>query len=114
MTLVMDKIEKGDTYMQEVMRIGDKFVPADKYIKDISNASTEINEVAQKYKTDMLAVIGKGDKHQIVTQHHENMYTKLEEDLAKVISLVETVADSYNVDAIDVADAVKRVINNGE
>lgn len=104
---------KEKKYMQEIMRIGDKFVLADKNIKDISNASKEITDIAQKYKTDMLAVIGKGDGHQIVTQHHENMNVKLEEDLAKTISLIEAMAEAYDVNAIDIADAIKIILNEG-
>lgn len=112
MTLVMDVIEKGDINMQELMRIGDKFVLADKDIKDIVSASTEITDVAKKYKTDVLAIIGKGS-HQITTRRTEYKHTQLKQDLAKIVSLIETVANAYNADAIDVADAVKLIIDKG-
>lgn len=96
--------------MQEIMRIGDNFVPTDDDIKAIGHASTEITDVARKYKTDVLAVVGKGDGHHIVTQYHETN-TMLETDIIKAISLVESIAETYNVDAKDIADAIKIVID---
>lgn len=99
--------------MQEVMRIGDEFVVADEDIKDVANASTEITDVAHKYKADVLAVIGKGDKHLLVAQNHEQE-TLLAEDLVKVVMLVHTMADTYDVDANDIADAIKYVVGEGE
>lgn len=99
--------------MQEIMRIGNDFVPADNDIKDIVHASTEITDVAHKYKTDVLAVIGKGDEHHLVTQHHARD-TMLQDDIIKAISLVETIAGTYNVNAADVADAIKLVVEEGE
>lgn len=96
--------------MQQVMRIGDTFVPADDDIKDIGQTATDINDVAQKYKTDVLAVIGKGDKHTLVTQHHEQD-TELIQDVAKIVALIQTVADTYEMDATELADAVSLVTN---
>lgn len=113
MTTVTDVIEKGDMHMQEVMRIGNEFVPADKDIKDVANTGTEIADVAKKYKTDMLAVIGKGDKHTLVTQYHETD-VKLEADIIKTASLVQTMANTYNVNAADITDAIKIIVNKGE
>ena len=97
--------------MQQVMRIGDTFVPADDDIKDIGQTATYIHDVAQKYKTDVLAVIGKGDKHTMVTQHHEQDTTELIQDVAKIVALIQTVADTYEMDATELADAVKLVTN---
>ena len=114
MTLVMEMIEKGHTYMQEVMRIGDDFVMADDDIKDIGHTSTEITDVAKKYGTDMLAVVGKGERHNLVTIYHESTHTKLVEDLAKIITLVQTIAEAYEIEATQVADAIKILINEGE
>lgn len=113
MTAVMDVIEKGDKYMQQVMRIGDEFVVADEDIKDIGDTSTKIVDVAKKYKTDVLAVIAKGDKHRLVTQHHEHD-TELEQDIVKVVMLIYTIADTYEVDVHKVAEAIKYIIDEGE
>lgn len=113
MTFVMDETEKGDKYMQQVMRIGDEFVMADEDIKDIGNTSTEINDAAKKYKTDVLAIIAKGDKHRLVTQHHEHD-TELEQDIVKVVMLIYTIADTYEVDVHKVAEAIKYIIDEGE
>jgi hypothetical protein len=113
MTLVMDKIEKGDTYMQEVMRIGDEFVMADDDIKDVGHTSADITNAAKKYKTDVLAIIAKGDKHRLVTQHHEHD-TELEEDIVKVVMLIYTIANTYEVDVRKVAEAIKYIIDEGE
>lgn len=113
MTFVMDETEKGDKYMQQVMRIGDEFVMADEDIKDIGNTSTEINNTAKKYKTDVLAIIAKGDKHRLVTQHHEHD-TELEQDIVKVVMLICTIADTYEVDVRKVAEAIKYIIDEGE
>ena len=96
--------------MQEIMRIGDEFVPADDDIKDIGHAIEEITDIAQKYKADVLAIIGKGDTHNLVAQYHVDT-TTLEEDLVKIISLVETIADTYKVDANNIAEAIKMVVN---
>lgn len=99
--------------MQQVMRIGNTFVPADDDIKDIGQASNEMYEIAKKYKTDMLAVVGKGEKHNLVTQHHENE-TELWQDLVKIVALVKSMADAYKVDAVDIADAMTFIIKKGE
>lgn len=95
--------------MQQIMRIGDEFVLADDNLKDIGQASTEITDVAHKYKTDVLAIISKGDDHNLVAQHHEHD-TLLEQDVIKAIVLVDTIADTYKVDATQVAEAIKMVI----
>lgn len=97
------------TQMQQVMRIGNEFVPADDNLKDIGCTSTEITDVARKYKTDVLAIIGKGDDHNIVAQYHEQE-TLLEQDLIKAIALVETIADTYKVNATQVAKAITYVV----
>ena len=99
--------------MQEIMRIGDQFVPADEDIKDIGHTGTEITDIAKKYKTDVLAVIGKGDKHNLVTQHHESD-TELWQDLAKTIALIQSMAEAYDVEATDIVDAIKFIIEKGE
>lgn len=99
--------------MQQVMRIGDTLVPADDDIKDVAQASTEIGDIAHKYRAEMLAVIGKGEKHLLVAQNHEQD-TRLEEDLVKIILLVYTMADTYKVDANDIVDAIKYVVEKGE
>ena len=96
--------------MREIMRIGDEFVVADNDIKDISKAGTEITDIAQRYKTDVLAVICKGDKHSLVTQYHEKDTAELSEDIVKAVSLVYTIADTYSVNAIDVAEMIKIII----
>ena len=98
--------------MQEIMRVGDKFVPADDDIKDISHTSTEIMDVARKYKADVLAIVGKGDKHTLVTQHHENE-TELWQDVIKLIALVQSMADTYDVDAVDIVEIIKFIIEKG-
>ena len=98
--------------MQEIMRIGDTFVAADDDIKDIGHASEEITDIAQKYKTDILAVIGKGDTHSLVTQYHERE-TELFKDIARLTELVNSVSDTYNVNANDVADMIKIVVEKG-
>lgn len=98
--------------MQKIMRIGDEFVIADDDIKDIGHTGTEITDIARKYKTDVLAVIGKGDRHNLVTQHHENE-TELWQDLAKIIALIQSMAESYNVEATDIVDAIKFIIEKG-
>lgn len=113
MTLVMDEIEKGDKYMQQIMRIGDEFVVADDDIKDVGHTSTDITNAAKKYKTDVLAIIAKGDKHSLVTQYHEHD-TELEQDIVKVVMLVYTIADTYEVDVHKVAEAIQYIINEGE
>lgn len=113
MTFVMDETEKGHTYMQQVMRIGDEFVMADDDIKDVGHTSIEINNAAKKYKTDVLAIIAKGDKHRLVTQHHEHD-TELEQDIVKVVMLLYTIANTYEVDVRKIAEAVKYIIDEGE
>ena len=113
MTLVMDEIEKGDKYMQQIMRIGDEFVVADDDIKDIGRTSTDITNAAKKYKADVLAIIAKGDKHSLVTQHHEHD-TELEQDIVKVVMLIYTIANTYEVDVHKVAEAIQYIINEGE
>ena len=92
------------------MRIGDQFVPADDDLNDIGHTGTAITDIARKYKTDVLAVIGKGDKHNLVTQHHEQD-TELIQDVAKIVALIQTVADTYEMDATELADAVRLVTN---
>ncbi len=99
--------------MHEIMRIGDTFVPADDDMKDISHTSTEIIDIARKYKTDVLAIIGKGDTHNLVTQHHEG-YTELWQDLAKIVALIQSMAEAYSVEATDIVDAIKFIIDKGE
>lgn len=99
--------------MQKVMRIGNEFVPADDDIQDVANAGTEITDIARKYKADMLAIIGKGDKHVLVAQNHEQD-TMLMEDLVKIIMLIHTMADTYDVEVNDIADAIKYVVEKGE
>ena len=106
---VTTAMEKGDTRMQEIMRIGDTFVPADDDIKAIGHASTEITDVSKRYKTDMLAIISKGDTHSLVTQYHEND-TQLGDDIIKAASLVNTMADTYNVEATEIADTIKAIV----
>lgn len=96
--------------MQQIMRIGDQFVPADDDLNDIGHTGTAITDIARKYKTDVLAVIGKGDKHNLVTQHHEQD-TELIQDVAKIVALIQTVADTYEMDATELADAVRLVTN---
>lgn len=113
MTFVMDEIEKGDKYMQQVMRIGDEFVVADDDMKDIGKMSTDITNTAKKYKTDVLAIIAKGDKHSLVTQYHEHD-TELEQDIVRVVMLIYTIADTYEVDVHKVAEAIKYIIDEGE
>ena len=113
MTFVMDETEKGHTYMQQVMRIGDEFVMADDDIKDVGHTSIEINNAAKKYKTDVLAIIAKGDKHRLVTQHHEHD-TELEQDIVKVVMLLYTIANTYEVDVRKIAEVVKYIIDEGE
>lgn len=102
--------------MQQVMRIGNDFVPADDNLKDIGRTGTEITDIARKYKTDVLAIIGKGDDHNLVTQYHEHD-ALLEQDLIKAITLVQAMADTYKAKATDIADAIKLVVeelNEGE
>lgn len=99
--------------MQQVMRIGDEFVMADDDIKDVGHTSMEINKAAEKYKTDVLAIIAKGDKHRLVTQHHEHD-TELEQDIVKVVMLLYTIANTYEVDVCKIAEAVKYIIDKGE
>ena len=113
MTLVIRMTGKGDTHMQQIMRIGNEFVPVDDDIKDIAHASTEITDVAHKYKADVLAIIGKGEDHHLVAQHHANG-GMLQDDIIKAISLIETMANTYQVNAADIADAIKLVIEEGE
>lgn len=93
--------------MQQIMRIGNDFVPADDDLKDIGHTNTAITDVAQKYQTDVLAVIGKGE-HNLVTQCRA-ADTQLEVDIIKLVLLVEAIANTYDVDADDIADAVKLV-----
>lgn len=104
---------RKDKYMQQVMRIGDEFVMADDDIKDVGHTSMEINKAAEKYKTDVLAIIAKGDKHRLVTQHHEHD-TELEQDIVKVVMLLYTIANTYEVDVCKIAEAVKYIIDKGE
>lgn len=104
---------RKDTNMQEIMRIGDEFVPADDDLKDIGHASTEITDVAQKYKADVLAIIGKGDKHHLVAQHYQNG-GELEKDIIKAVSLVQTIAHTYEASAIDIAEIIKAVVAEEE
>ena len=99
--------------MQQVMRIGDEFVMADDDIKDVGHTSMDITEAAKKYKTDVLAIIAKGDKHRLVTQHHEHD-TELEQDIVKVVMLIYTIANTYEVDVSKVAEAIKYIIDKGE
>lgn len=99
--------------MQEVMRIGNEFVIADDDIKDVSNTSTAITDAAHKFKTDVLAIIGKGDKHLLVTQSREQE-TLLADDIVKVILLIHTLADTYKVNARDIAEAINYVMKEGE
>lgn len=101
----------SETY--DVMRIGDEFVMADDDIKDIGHTSEEINNTASKYKTDVLAIIAKGDKHRLVTQHREHE-TELEQDIIKVVMLIYTIANTYEVDVCKVAEAIKFIIDKGE
>ena len=108
MTTVMDTCEKG-IYMQQVVRIGDNFVPADDDIKDISHTSTAITDVARKYKADVLAVIGKGENYHVVTQYHEGD-TKIEEDIIKALSLIESIAEAYGTTAMDITQLILRII----
>lgn len=96
--------------MQEIMRIGDKFVQPTEDIKDISKAGKEIVDAAHKYTADMLAVIGKGDEYNLVVQNHEQDETMLEQDIVKAITLVETIAENYGVDAAQVAEVIKLAI----
>lgn len=96
--------------MQEIMRIGNELVPADKDIKDIMNASTEITDIAHKYKTDVLAVVGKGDKHNIVTQCREND-TTLADDVIRTTSLVQALADTYGENAEEIAATIKTIVD---
>ena len=98
--------------MQEIMRIGDEFVLADEDIKDICSTSKEITNIAEKYKTDVLAVVGKGDEHHLTTIRHERQ-TKLEVDIARTISMIESIADSYDVNIKDVAEVIKLIIDKG-
>lgn len=106
-------MEKGDMHMQEVMRIGDDFVLADKDIKDIGHAGTEITDIARKYKADVLAVIGKGDEHNLVAQHHAHD-TELWQDIAKIVILIQAIADAYKVSVADVAEVTKFIIDKGD
>lgn len=100
--------------MQEIMRIGDQLVPADDDIKDIGHTGTEIADIAHKHKTDVLAVIGKGDKHSLVTQHHESDATELWQDLVKIIALIETTARAYDTQPTDIVDAIKILMEKGD
>lgn len=100
--------------MKEIMRIGDRLVPADQNLKDIGNASEEITNIAEKYKADVLAIIGKGDGRSIVAQHHEKNTKKLMEDIVKIITIIETIAEEYEVKTLDVIEAINFVIDKGE
>ena len=99
--------------MQKVMRIGNDFVPVeDDDIEDIGHTCTQINDAAQKYKTDVLAVISKGDTHNLVTQYRQHD-TMLVDDLVKVVSLIQSIADTYKINARDIAEMIKVVIKEG-
>ena len=97
--------------MQEILRIGNDLVPANKEIKDIGNTSVEITKIAEKYKTDVLAIIGKGEEYNLVAQHHEEKEYKLEKDIAKIISAIESISDLYEVDSKIIANVIKEVID---
>lgn len=98
--------------MQDIMRIGDKFVPADEDIKDIGHTGTAITDAARKHKTDVLAIIGKGGtQHNLVTQYHEGE-TELWQDIAKAISLIQAMADTYEVNVMDITDVIKFIIEH--
>lgn len=96
--------------MKEVLRVGNEFVEANDDIKDIAHVSTAVADIAHKHKVDILAVISKG-LDSIVTQNHENDNTQLKEDLVRIISLIESLADTYNVPATNIAEVIKRVID---
>lgn len=95
--------------MQEVMRIGDEFVVADDDIKDIGYASNDIADIARKYKTNILANISKGSKHNLVAKHYEDD-TGLADDILKVIAIIDTLAKVYGVDAKEIASTIQKVI----
>lgn len=96
--------------MQQIMRIGNDLIPADDDIKDIGHASTDITDVAHKYKTDVMAVISKGDTHSLVTRCSEKEVTELGEDILKIIALVQTTADAYDADALDIVEMMKIIL----
>ena len=99
--------------MQEIMRIGDQLVPADDDIKDIGHTGAEITDIAHKHKTDVLAVIGKGDRHTLVTRHHEND-TELWQDVSKIIALIETTAKAYDTPTTDIVEGIKIIMEKGD
>lgn len=100
--------------MQQIMQIGEKLVVADEDVKDLSEASKEITSVAEKYKTDVLAVISKTSGKQIVAQHREKNNTKFIEDLAKIIAVIEAISNDYDVDPIEIADIINTVLEKEE
>ena len=96
------------------MQIGEKLVVADEDVKDLSEASKEITSVAEKYKTDVLAVISKSSGKQIVAQHREKNTAKFVEDLAKLIAAIEAISKDYDVDPIEIADIINTVLEKEE
>lgn len=99
--------------MQKIIKVGDDLVPADKNIEDISHAANEMQNVSQKYKTDMIAVIGKGENHHIVAQYHEQD-AELAADIDKTISLIQSISNNYGVDVKDVVKVIMAVICDEE
>lgn len=100
--------------MQEVLRIGDQFVPANDDVKDIGKASTEITDIVKKYNADLLAVVGKGEGHNLVTAYHDDTHEKLVKDVTMIIALIQTIAEAYNTDAIEMVDVIKIIMKEGE
>lgn len=106
--------ERRERKMQQLIQIGDKIVPANENLKDISLASKEITDVAEKYKTDVLAVICKEDGSNIVAQHREERIAELIKDIAKILSIIKAIADTYKVTVTDIVDAIKFITEKGK
>lgn len=97
--------------MQRVLRIGNEMLPADDDIEAVGHTSTEITGIAKKYNTDVLAVVSKGE-HNITTQCH-NEDVKFEENILRLVALILSLADTYNVDAVKVVELIKILVEEG-
>ena len=100
--------------MEQILQIGDKLVVVDDEVKDISEVSKKITEIAEKYKADVLAIISKSDNRNIVVHHKEKQIANLIDGIAKIMSIIEVMAKEYDVEIKDIVDVINFVMEERE
>lgn len=99
--------------MEKILQIGDKLVIMDENMDSIHSAANDIRNVAKENDVDLLAVIEKGEDHRLTMKWSPNGTTYIE-DLSKILTLIHGMAETWEIDAEEIAEQIYQVIKEGE